>query len=112
MVTLPIIDKVRIDQHFAYNITNFKDYSKEDEQLLKDLIIYMSRSFQKNLFGFIDIDVADFCRVMKLTRGNVVGKHSDPIFYKLFKEHSKKKHLELQEKHGTMSRFRIRRIWS
>jgi len=107
MVTLPIIDKVRIDQHFAYNITNFKDYSKEDEQLLKDLIIYMSRSFQKNLFGFIDIDVADFCRVMKLTRGNVVGKHSDPIFYKLFKEHSKKKHLELQEKHGTMSRFRI-----
>ena len=50
-------ENLRIDRNFAYKITVFKEYGKQDEQLIKDIIVYMSSRFQKDLFGFIDLGI-------------------------------------------------------
>ncbi|MBE7649008.1 hypothetical protein G1K75_11845 [Tenacibaculum finnmarkense] len=98
---------LRIDRKFGFNITNFKKFGREEEQLLKDLIVYMSSSFQKNLFGIISFDLDLFCKTMKHTRSNLLRTHPDPIFYKLNNEITQEEHLRLEKKYGNNSKFRV-----
>ncbi len=98
---------LRVDQNFVHHITNFKKYGKEDEKLIKELIIYMTLHSQKNLFGDIDLDPMDFCKEMKVDRSDIFAKHPDPIFFRLRHELTKKQHITLQEKNGNLSSSRI-----
>lgn len=107
MGLLEIRKNLRVDQNFIFHITNFKKYGKEEEKLIKELILYMTLHSQKNLFGEVDLDPSDFCKEMNVHRPSIFSKHKDPIYYKLRNEISKKEHLALQKKHGNMSKFRI-----
>lgn len=74
---------VRLDKNLGYNITDFRKYDKRDQILLKNLIVYMSLNFQKNLFGFVTIDPCHFCKTMKYSRAELFRKHKDPLFFKV-----------------------------
>ncbi|SEC67723.1 hypothetical protein SAMN04489761_3474 [Tenacibaculum sp. MAR_2009_124] len=98
-------NNVRIDKNLAFNITDFRKYSKKDEALIKSLVIYMSLNFQKNLFGLVDIDPADFAKRMKIYRTDLFKKHDDPLFFKVSST-PKEELLRLEKEHGNMSQYR------
>ena len=97
---------LRVDRKFGFQIGTFKKYG-DDEQLLKDLIIYMSLNHQKNLFGYISFDLDNFCEVMKYDRKNLLRAHSDPIFYKLNSQFTKEEHLIREKDNGNDSEYRV-----
>ena len=105
--TLSATRNLRIDRNFVFYITSFKKYGSEDEQLIKDLIVYMSYRFQKDLFGFISLDPEDFCKQMKYDKTNLLRTHKNPVFYELKSELSEIEHLELEKKHGKDSKYRV-----
>lgn len=97
---------VRVDKNFGHNITDFKKYSSYDQRILKTMIVYMSLTFQKNLFGLVEISLSDFSNKMKIPRTALVAKHKDPIYFKVSSK-TEKELIELEEKHGKMSEHRI-----
>lgn len=107
MALLNPYTNLRVDNNFVHQITNFKKYGKKDEKLIKEIIIYLSLNFQKNLFGEVDIDPIDFCKQMNVDRAYLFRKHENPIFFRIFNEKTKKEHIELEEKYGNISKFRI-----
>ena len=74
---------LRVDKNMAYNISDFKRYDKMDQIVIKNLIIYMSLTFQKNLFNLVEIDPKDFIETMKLNRSSLIQEHKNPLFYKI-----------------------------
>jgi hypothetical protein len=98
---------LRVDQNFVHQITNFKKYGKKDEKLVKELIIYITLHSQKNLFGDVDLDPLDFCKEMKVDRKYLFSKHDDPLYFKIRDNISQEEHLNLQKKHGNMTKYRV-----
>ena len=96
----------RVDKNLAFNITEFRDF-KEDEPLIKALILYMSVYYQKNLFGKCTLDPYHFMEVMSIHRSFLFKKHSNPLQFRLSKE-PKETLIELEKKHGRRS---IHRLW-
>lgn len=100
------IENLRVDRAFSYNILEFEKYT-EDKQLLKDLIVYMCLRKQKDLFGFTDLNLDDFCIVMNWNKSKLRRTHESPIFYKIFDKKTKEEHLLLEKKHGEYSEYRV-----
>lgn len=98
-------NNIRLDKNFAFHIDVFKKY-KEDEELIKSLILYFSFNFQKNLFGFSTLDPAHFCKVMRHGEENVKRKHPNPIFHEV-SGRSKEESERLQKEFGRVSKYRI-----
>ena len=97
---------LRVDKNMAYNISDFKRYDKMDQIVIKNLIIYMSLTFQKNLFNLVEIDPKDFIETMKLNRSSLIQEHKNPLFYKINSK-SKEELKALELKHGRLSKYRI-----
>lgn len=105
-VLLNPVTHLRVDKNFAFNISVFKKYSAEDRSLLKDIILYVTLNFQKDLFGFSTIDPDDFCEVMNRKKNKIFEKHEDPIFYRI-NDLSRDELDDLEATHGRTSKYRI-----
>ncbi len=105
--TLSASEFLRIDKNFAYHITSLKKYVDE-ERLLKDLIIYMSYSYQRglDLFGRSSLDPYDFCKKMKVDRTNLMRTHPDPLFFKV-SDMTKEECLALEKLHKKDSSYKV-----
>jgi len=71
-------DLIRFDKNLASNGLDFSNSYQEDGQLIFDLIFYISKSFQTDLFGYGNIIPEDFAEAMGYDRKNLLKKHSAP----------------------------------
>lgn len=72
---MEIINSVRIDKNFAFNILDFKNI--EDAQtrsIIKSLLLYFSFQYEKDLFGYGKIDPVIFSKLFKHDRSNLSRK--------------------------------------
>ena len=53
----------RFDKNVAYNSQDFAIYG-EDENLIKNMVVYMAHMYNTDLFGFRKLDPADFAKKM------------------------------------------------
>lgn len=96
---------LRVDKNMAFQILDFKKQGREMEILLKNLVIYMSLNFQKNLFGLVELDPSDFAKTMKLDRSDLFRKAENPIYYEL-QNKTEEELKDLERLHGNMSEYR------
>jgi hypothetical protein len=75
------INTIRIDKNLAYNILDFKKI--EDHQtrtLLKSLLLYFSFQYEKDLFGYGNLDPVLFAKLFNYDRSNLSRKIDNPKY--------------------------------
>ncbi|MEO6508429.1 MAG: hypothetical protein ABIO02_00595 [Patescibacteria group bacterium] len=66
----------RIDRSIADNLDAIKKSYGADADIVKDIIIFISRNLKRDLFGFSTFTMADFSKVSGRRRQELTSKHS------------------------------------
>ena len=95
---------VRIDKNIAYNILDFDKF--DNSRILKDLLFYISFSYQSDLFGFGELDPKKFSQVMSLDYANLFRTHPEPMQL-LVSEERKQQLIKNEKQHGVFSKHKL-----
>lgn len=109
MINKPQNTSLRVDRNVAFNVLQFEKVAdRQTAIILKALILYFSKSFERDLFGYETLDPYKFSKEMDINRATLFKKHPDPVFVK--NHHLSRAQLELKENESKRIKEDVR-IW-
>lgn len=77
-INTELVKSIRIDKNLAYGILDFKKIEDtKTRALLKSLLLYFSFQYEKDLFGYGELDPSTFCKMFNYDKTNLLRKVDD-----------------------------------
>jgi hypothetical protein len=109
MINKPQDTRLRVDKNVAFNVIQFEKVAdRQTAIILKALVIYFSKSFERDLFGYETLDPYKFAKEMDINRATLFKRHPNPAFVK--NHHLSRAQLEQKEKESKKIIEEVR-IW-